>query len=59
MEILSAIMVIGLVVLIFWAVDSMAEKRRRNRPFWFLVALLISPLFAIVMLLLVGEAHDD
>jgi putative effector of murein hydrolase len=59
MDIFAAIIMIGLVVLIFWAVDSMAEKRHRNRPFWFLVALLISPLFAIVMLLLVGEAHDD
>ena len=59
MEILSAIIMIGLVVLIFWLVDSMAEKRRRNRPFWFLVALLINPLVAIVILLLAGEAHDD
>ena len=59
MEIFAAIAMIGLVVLIFWLVDSMAEKRRRNRPFWFLVALLINPLVAIVILLLAGEAHDD
>jgi putative effector of murein hydrolase len=59
MDIFAASVMIGLVVLIFWLVDSMAEKRRRNRPFWFLVALLINPLFAIVILLLVGEAHDD
>jgi uncharacterized membrane protein YqjE len=59
MEIFAAFAMIGFVVLIFWLVDSMAEKRRRNRPFWFLVALLINPLVAIVILLLVGEAHDD
>ena len=59
MDIFAAIIMIGLVVLIFWLVDSMAEKRRRNRPFWFLVALLINPLVAIVILLLAGEAHDD
>lgn len=59
MDIFAAFVMIGLVVLIFWAVDSMAEKRHRNRPFWFLVALLINPLVAIVILLLVGEAHDD
>ena len=59
MEIFAASVMIGLVVLIFWLVDSMAEKRHRNRPFWFLVALLVNPLVAIVILLLVGEAHDD
>jgi len=59
MEIFAAFAMIGLVALIFWLVDSMAEKRRRNRPFWFLVALLINPLVAIVILLLAGEAHDD
>ena len=59
MEIFAAFAMIGLVVLIFWLVDSMAKERRRNRPFWFLVALLINPLVAIVILLLVGEAHDD
>lgn len=59
MEIFVAFAMIGFVVLNFWLVDSMAKERRRNRPFWFLVALLTNPLVAIVILLLAGEAHDD
>lgn len=55
-----AILVIAIILLCFWIYlpASMAMKRGRSALGWVLLAWLISPLWAIVLLLILGDTTE-
>ncbi|MEQ5826099.1 hypothetical protein J3456_01870 [Sulfitobacter sp. NFXS29] len=60
-ELLSIVIVLVAVVFVLWIYillpSDMAKTRGRSQVFWVLVSLLLTPLLAIVLLWLFGDAE--
>lgn len=60
--ILSIVMIlfaIGFCIGLYVLVAYMAKKRNRSQVLWVIVALLTTPLIAIIILLCIGTSYDD